>query len=260
MKVVFENKQFLVVDKPSGLVVNKSETVNEETMQDWIQDYLNLAVGDLGIGGRAGIVHRLDRETSGLLVIAKTQRFFDFLQNEFKERRVEKEYIALVHGSISENEGLISGALGRIGKFGKFGVVDNGREAVTEFVVEGRYELSEDWVKETLQNGNITETRPRLIYLKSNARFYTQLLLKPKTGRTHQIRVHLKSINHPVVSDLIYTPAKLIKFDLLWCPRLFLHSSKLAFKLSPAGKILEFKSDLPNDIKNVILSLEKIRV
>src|SRR3990167_1270511 len=106
MKVVFENKQFLVVDKPSGLVVNKSETVNEETMQDWIQDYLNLAVGDLGIGGRAGIVHRLDRETSGLLVIAKTQRFFDFLQNEFKERRVEKEYIALVHGSISENEGL----------------------------------------------------------------------------------------------------------------------------------------------------------
>ena len=82
--IIFENSQFLVINKPSGLVVNKSQTVKEETLQDQLSKYFGLGRNDLGLGGRAGIVHRLDRETSGLLLVAKTQKSFDFLQNQFK--------------------------------------------------------------------------------------------------------------------------------------------------------------------------------
>lgn len=255
MKVIFENDDFLVVDKPSGLTVNRSLTTAEETLQDQLSSYFKLAPGDLGIGGRAGIVHRLDRETSGLLVVAKTQKCFDFLQGEFKERRVQKEYIALVHGKVTEETGVISGSLGRVGKFGKFGVVESGRESLTEFSVINYFQKEKNWVDSVLSKADLSLSRPRINYLKTNALFYSQLKLKPKTGRTHQIRVHLKSIGHPVVGDLIYAPSKLIKFDLLWCPRLFLHSSMLSFCGPKSQKNFDFRLDLPNDLKRVILSL-----
>ncbi len=255
MNVIFENDDFLVVDKPSGLTVNKSETSKEKTLQEQLSKYFKLETGDLGIGGRAGIVHRLDRETSGLLVIAKTQKCFEFLQSEFKERRVEKEYIALVHGKVTEEAGIISGDLGRVGKFGKFGIVHGGREASTEFSVINFFQKDKNWIDSTLTEAGVSLSRPRINYLKTNALNYSQLKLKPKTGRTHQIRVHLKSIGHPVVSDLIYAPSKLIKFDLLWCPRLFLHSARLCFSGPKSKKNFNFKSDLPNDLKRVILSL-----
>lgn len=255
INIVFENDDFLVVDKPSRLTVNKSETSKEETLQDQLSKYFKLAQGDLGIGDRAGIVHRLDRETSGLLVIAKTRKYFDFLQSEFKERRVEKEYIALVHGKVTEEAGVISGDLGRVGKFGKFGIVHGGREALTEFTVINRFQKDKIWIDSSLNEAGAFLSRPRINYLKTNALNYSQLKLKPKTGRTHQIRVHLKSIGHPVVSDLIYAPSKLIKFDLLWCPRLFLHSRRLCFSGPKSKKNFDFKSDLPNDLKNAMLSL-----
>ncbi|KKR61076.1 MAG: Pseudouridine synthase [Candidatus Curtissbacteria bacterium GW2011_GWA2_40_31] len=100
-KVIFEDEQILVVDKPAGLVVNRSETNRQETLQDQLVDYFKLG-HDLGIGDRAGIVHRLDRETSGVLVVAKTQKAFDFLQKQFKDRKIKKEYVALVHGFVKE--------------------------------------------------------------------------------------------------------------------------------------------------------------
>lgn len=257
IKVIFENEDFLVVDKPSGLVVNRSETTQEETLQDQLSKYFKLAPEDLGIGGRVGIVHRLDRETSGLLVVAKTQNYFDFMQGEFKKRRVKKEYFALVHGLVADDFGVISESLGRVGKFGKFGIVDSGRESVTEFNVINRFQRDKNWIDSILNEADVSLSRPRLSYLKANALFYSQLKLTPKTGRTHQIRVHLKSIGHPIVSDLIYTPSKLIKFDLLWCPRLFLHSARLSFYGPNSKKNFDFKSDLPNDLKRVILSLSK---
>src|SRR3989339_914272 len=96
-KVIFEDEQILVVDKPAGLVVNRSQTNEGETLQDQLCEYFQLG-DDLGIGDRAGIVHRLDRETSGVLVVAKTQRAFEILQSQFKDRSVKKEYTTLVHG------------------------------------------------------------------------------------------------------------------------------------------------------------------
>ena len=147
--------------------------------------------------------------------------------------------------------------MGRIGKFGKFGVVDGGRQSMTEFTVVDRFQKNKDWISWVLNEAGMSLSRPRTNYLRANALFYSLLKLAPKTGRTHQIRVHLKSIGHPVVSDLIYTPSKLIKFDLLWCPRLFLHSARLSFYGTKSKKTFDFKSDLPNDLKRVILSFRK---
>ena len=260
MNIIFENDDFLVVDKPSGQVVNRSETTAGETLQDKLSKYFKLAPGDLGIGGRAGIVHRLDRETSGLLVIAKTQKVFELLQEEFKNRMVTKEYVSLVHGFFGEKSGTINSRIARIGKFGKFGILKDrevgGREAETEYVVNSKFKIQNSKFEEIIVEKGYNRSRVR--YLDQHALDYTLLRVFPKSGRTHQIRVHFKSIGHPVVSDLIYSPSKLIKFDLLWCERLFLHSARLSFYGPKSKKSFDFKSDLPNDLKHAMLFLKKI--
>lgn len=254
LQIVFEDEQILVVDKPTGLVVNRSETIKEETLQDQLSAYFELGA-DLGIGGRVGIVHRLDRETSGLLIVAKTQKAFENLQSQFEERKVQKEYACLVHGIVSQQFGIIDADVGRIGKFGKFGIVKEGRESKTEFEVIERYEFKKKTFDELLLK---VQTKSRVNYLTKQAKKYTLLNLFPKTGRTHQIRVHAKSIGHPAVSDLIYTPKKLLNFDRMFCPRLFLHASNLEIVHPKTKKPVSFGSDLPNDLKNAILNLEKV--
>ncbi|KKS02235.1 hypothetical protein A2470_02375 [Candidatus Curtissbacteria bacterium RIFOXYC2_FULL_41_11] len=240
-KVIFEDEQILVVDKPAGLVVNRSETNRQETLQDQLVDYFKLG-HDLGIGDRAGIVHRLDRETSGVLVVAKTQKAFDFLQKQFKDRKIKKEYVALVHGFVKEKTGSVVGDIGRIGRFGKFGVVDEGRESRTD------YEVQEYYQHRLLGVGPLQElTKSRVRYLQNHAKDYTLLHLFPKTGRTHQVRVHLKSIGHSVVSDTLYAPAKLLKFDKTWCPRLFLHAQKIEFENLKHRQVV-FEAQLPYDL------------
>ncbi|KKR87016.1 MAG: pseudouridine synthase [Candidatus Curtissbacteria bacterium GW2011_GWA1_41_11] len=267
---VFEDENVLVVNKPSGLVVNRSETTREETLQDQLSDYFQLSKGDLGIGDRVGIVHRLDRETSGLLVVAKKQKVFDFLQKQFKARNVKKEYIALVHGEVKNDTGSITAQIGRIGKFGKFGIVhksnlrgsrinnlvgleSGGRDSVTRYEVIKEHKFDDKKFENILHEKNFTKSR--INYLNNHGREYALLKIMPLTGRTHQIRVHLKSIGHPVVSDRIYSPTKLLKFDLSWCPRLFLHASFLGFKISKTKSPLSFRLDLPKELKSAILNL-----
>lgn len=251
--IIFEDDSILIYDKPSGLVVNASQTIKEETFQDQLIKYLK--INGLGIGDRAGIVHRLDRETSGLLVVAKNEPAFDLLQKQFKERKVNKEYIALVHGFIKKNSGIINAPILR-SNFGKFTVSKKGegREAVTRYEVSANYRFSED----KLRKIGAGLTRARLNYLLAHAALYSFVTLNPKTGRTHQIRVHMKSLGHPVVSDLIYLPKKLIKFDLLWCKRLFLHARRIEFLHPKTKKAVCFESPLPNDLKDAILNLELV--
>src|SRR3989344_3294903 len=246
LEIVFEDSDILVLKKPAGLVVNRSETIKEETLQDLLSVYFNLG-SSFGIGGRAGIVHRLDRETSGLLLVAKTQKAFENLQSQFEERKVQKEYTCLVHGIVSQQFGIIDADVGRIGKFGKFGIVKEGRESKTEFKVIERYEFKNFFFDELLSK---VHTKSKVFYLTKQAKKYTLLSLFPKTGRTHQIRVHAKSIGHPPVSDLIYTPRKLLNFDLMWCGRLFLHASFLQFVHPKSKKPVSFDSDLPKDLKD----------
>lgn len=262
LKIIFEDGQILVVDKPTGLVVNRSETLKEQTLQDQLSTYLKLSAGDLGIGDRAGIVHRLDRETSGLLVVAKTLKSFQFLQNQFKERKVTKIYLGLVHGIINNQVGTISLSVGRIGKFGKFGVIDartsKGRESETSYEVIARHKFKEEKFLDLISNFSFSKSR--INYLKNHAQSYTLVKFYPKTGRTHQIRVHAKSIGNPVVSDTIYAPKKLLKFDLLWSGRLFLHAQTLEFIDAKGKKPVRFESDLPKDLKNAMLNLDQVKL
>ncbi len=254
MQIIFENGQFLVVDKPAGLVVNKSTTTGEQTLQDELVKYFGLPAGDLGIGGRVGIVHRLDRETSGLMLVAKTMAAFENLQNQFKMRQVKKEYLALVHGKVVNDSGLIEVALVRAGAFGKFAVAKmrdhGGRETLTEYQVLKRYRFNNQKFDDLVNSSRFTKSR--INYLKSHARDYSCVRVLPKTGRTHQIRVVLKHIGHPIVSDSIYAPAKLLKFDRFWCPRLFLHASFIEFCDLKSKKLVSFKSHVPDDLKGAM--------
>lgn len=245
MDVIYEDDFILVLEKPAGVVVNRSETTREETLQDQISEYLQLG-NDLGIGERAGIVHRLDRETSGLMVVAKTEKAFGNLQNQFKERKVKKVYTALVHGNLKNQSGEIKSDIGRVGKFGKFGEVSSGREAETYYQLDKYLQIKQE-LFESLKL-RTEATRSRKNYLERHAKLYSLLSLFPKSGRTHQIRVHLKSIGHPLVSDLIYSPRKLLQFDLFWCPRLFLHAKILEFIHPKTKKAIFFESSLPDDL------------
>lgn len=258
MNIVFENDGVMVVDKPAGLVTNRSETVKEETLQDQLSLYFGLKSGDLGVGDRVGIVHRLDRETSGLLIVAKTQKTYEHLQSQFKNREVKKAYVALVHGFIKDDEGSVDVAITRIGKYGKFGVVkyrreDSGKEASTDYKKIEKFRLKSLNFEKLIDGSGFNRNRAR--YLTAQAMDYSLAEFYPKTGRTHQIRVHAKHIGHPIVSDKIYAPSKLLKFDLLWCSRLFLHAKKIVFLNPGTKKVLSFESELPEDLKSALALL-----
>lgn len=216
------------------MVVNQAESVKEETVQNWVADKLKMKTDnerDKDFYGRAGIVHRLDKETSGVLLVAKTPDAFEKLQRQFKERTVKKHYLALVHGKVEPAQGEITAPVGRLPwNREKFGVIPGGREAKTKYkVLSVMHKLF----------GKRGET-------------VSLLELYPETGRTHQIRIHLKYLGHPVVGDLTYAGRKMARWDRSWCPRLFLHASFLGFTHPESGEWLEFKSELPGDLQKVL--------
>lgn len=224
--ILYEDKSLLVVNKPSGLTVNKSETAGY-TLQDWVDDYLSLDASDSSdiFHQRSGIVHRLDKDTSGCLIIAKTPAAFLELQLQFKSRRVRKEYLALVHGYIEPREGIIRAPLGR-------SRYDRQKFAVTP-------------------GGRISETSYRVVSrLTNNDLRFSLLSVFPKTGRTHQIRVHLRYFGHPIVADVKYAGGKQAVKDLIWCPRLFLHAAKITFTHPVSLKSICVRTDLPEDLEN----------
>jgi len=229
--VIYENSHFLVIDKPSGWVVNESVTVRgNPTIQNWLKINFNYPLSD-DDKLRNGIVHRLDKETSGVLIVAKTRKVFDYLQGLFKERKVKKVYIALVHGKIEVNEGVIEAEVGRLSWNRKrFGVIPGGRYSKTGYEVQKIYKLGSD--------------------------FYTLVKFFPETGRTHQIRIHAKHFGHPIVSDEFYAGRKTSRADRKWCPRLFLHAESISFNFSD-GNYYKFDSKLPKELSSVI-NLENI--
>lgn len=240
-KVVFEDGEILVLDKPAGMVVNRAQSVKGETVQDWVEKKWQMADSRWQMEEksdfvrRSGVVHRLDKETSGLLIVAKTEKAFKNLQKQFKERRVEKRYLALVHGKVEPKEGEIRAPVGRLPwQRKKFGVIAGGRRARSE------YKVISNWLPalpaDRLVIGNKKEE-------------FSFLELKPKTGRTHQLRVHLKFWGYPIVADDKYAGRKRSRQDREWCPRLFLHACFLAFTHPKTGKRVKFSSPLPSDLK-----------
>lgn len=226
-KVLFEDDNLLVIDKPAGMVVNKAETTRgEETVEDWLRQNFQFEIFNFQ-SCRSGIVHRLDKETSGLLLIAKTPESFTNLQQQFKNRQVKKKYLALVHGKVVPEEGEIKAPVGRLPwNRERFGVIPGGREATTKYKILRYYD---------------TKILGELSFLE----------LTPMTGRTHQIRVHLKYLGHPIVGDSFYAGRKRAREDRKFCPRVFLHASFLEFNHPVSGKRLSFESPLPNELSKV---------
>lgn len=225
-KIIFEDGAILILDKPSGWIVNEAKTTGETpVVQSWLRE--NFDYGLIGSREeRDGIVHRLDKETSGILIVAKTKKAFENLQKQFKDREVRKKYIALVHGRLEPEEGEIKAPVGRLPwRRDRFGILPGGREAFTNYKVHKYY------------------------------KDYTLLELFPKTGRTHQIRIHLKYVGHPIISDSFYAGRKTARKDRKWCPRLFLHASEISFSHPETFVKLSFKSEIPKDLEESLREL-----
>lgn len=233
-KVVFEDSNFLVLDKPSGWIVNDTNTASgQPTIQEWLRRNFQFSIFEFR-EFRNGIVHRLDKETSGLLLVAKTAEYFKGLQDLFRERKVKKRYVALVHGQLESREGVIEVQVGRLPwNRRRFGVLTGGRDSKTS------YKLLE-------------------IYKKDND-FYSLVSFFPETGRTHQIRIHARHIGHAMVGDSFYAGRKTSRKDRVWCPRVFLHAAEIAFFDPAAKKEFSFVSALPDELQNALAGLTKLK-
>ncbi len=240
----------VIVNKPAGVTVNRAETTkNETTVQDWSEKYLtitykdtNTKYGDEGwkpeddFYKRGGIVHRLDKETSGVLIIAKTPEAFVNLQEQFRERTVKKTYLALAHGAIKPAEGEISVPVGRLPwNRNRFGILPGGRESKTLYKVLSNYEM-----------------------LKSHDQL-SLVELYPQSGRTHQIRVHLKYINHPIFADFLYAGRKTARADRKLVSRVFLHAAKISFSHPVTEEHVMYEAPLPTELETFLKSLKKMQ-
>jgi 23S rRNA pseudouridine1911/1915/1917 synthase len=227
-EIIFEDEDILLLNKPSGVVVNRANTTKEPTVQDWLEKYLKLK--DEGVGGRAGIVHRLDKGTSGILIVAKTTTAFENIQRQFKERSVEKSYQCLVHGKIEIKKGQINVPVGRLPwNRERFGVLPGGRTAETDYEV--------------------------INYYKNDKDIFSLVNVFPRTGRTHQIRIHMKYLGYPLVADDFYAGRRTSREDKTWCPRLFLHAKSISFVHPRTNRKLSFQANIPNDLKKVLQKL-----
>ncbi len=248
VKVIFQDSDLLSLDKPAGLVVDKSNTQNEDTLEDILVNEYKIKLE------RGGIVHRLDKDTSGVILVAKTKEALENLQAQFKDRKTKKQYLALVHGLV-ETSGKVEGAIGRNpGDRQKFTVLEEeGKEAVTGYEPMGSLQFTGDSLQEIFSDFNKIQFR-KLSTVNYN--LFTLLKCFPKTGRTHQIRVHLKYINHPIVSDETYGGRKIVRLDHRWCPRQFLHAAKIGFYHPVSGAWMELESPLAEDLKE---ALERVK-
>ncbi|HCS79473.1 TPA: RluA family pseudouridine synthase [Patescibacteria group bacterium] len=236
--VLYEDDHLLVINKPSGIIVNRADTVTTETVQDWIENKfriknLELRITDDDFRARSGIVHRIDKETSGCLIIAKDPESFYALQAAFKARTVKKTYIALVHGFLVPESGEINAPIARLPwNRERFGVVAAGKEAHTAYSVLD-------------------------YYTDDQREYYTLVKLFPTTGRTHQLRVHLKYLGFPICGDYLYAGRKQQRKDRLWCPRVFLHAAEISFPHPKRKETITVTAPVTLDLQKVLAQLKK---
>ena len=220
LDIVFEDESILIINKPAGIAVHPAPGHRDKTIANALINH-DLGISKVGLNSRPGIIHRLDMETSGLLVTAKNEIAHRKISQQFAERLVKKAYFALVKGIPQDAQAIIDAPIGR-SPFNRqqMDIVSTGKSALTQ------YELVETYTSHSL------------------------LKVLPQTGRTHQIRVHLKSIGHSVVGDKIYgQPEPALN-------RQFLHASSLSFTHPDSGKLVNFDSDLPVQLSQHINRLK----
>ncbi|MCK5059945.1 MAG: RluA family pseudouridine synthase [Candidatus Pacebacteria bacterium] len=234
ISVIFENDDFIIVNKPAGLSVHPDGKTDEKTLVDWVLSrYPHIKnVGEpFSVDGkeipRPGIVHRIDRETSGALVVAKTSEAFTLFKNKFKNREIEKAYHLFVYGNIKRDDGMIQVSIGR---------------SKSDF---------RKWAPEVASRGTVREA---ITYYQALKKTPTVSFVeaRPKTGRTHQIRVHFKSIGYPVVCDSLYAAGKP---KLLGFERLALHALRLSFEWK--GENIAIDAKYPQDFQQALAALEE---
>jgi 23S rRNA pseudouridine1911/1915/1917 synthase len=271
LSIIYQDSDVLVINKPKGLIVHGDGKTQEKTLADFVAEEFP-DVRDVGepmvinhgpskeptVLPRPGIVHRLDKETSGVMIIAKTQAAHAILKKQFQDHTIKKTYNAFVWGLVKEDDGVIDRQIGRSkGDFRKWSAqrFSRGelRTAITEYKVVKRFE------------GDPVLNRGSIMVGKGNSKIplaFTLLDVFPLTGRTHQIRVHFKAINHPLVGDSLYAENHpyALGFD-----RLALHARKIKLVLPSdavvdkeggvSGKITEFEAPLPDDFAKAVDSL-----
>jgi len=269
LNIVYEDKNIIAIDKPAGISVHPSKAGQNDTITNALLAYYPAIAKvsdpstDLGQTElRPGIVHRLDKDTSGLMVIAKNQKSFNWLKEQFVNRKVVKKYLALASGSIKEKKGVITKPIGKTKDFRKRTTITikDKKEAETQYMVlkhlietpSTRFAGARRARRASSGNKILLPEQGRKAAASKAIQHYTLLEVEPKTGRTHQIRVHLASIGHPIAGDVLYgfkrqTPLPGLK-------RQFLHASYLKFSL-PNGKIIELKSELPKDLNAILTEL-----
>lgn len=222
LNIVYEDTHVLVVDKPAGLTVHPAPGHPTHTLVNAVLTHCP-DIRKVGSNLRPGIVHRLDKDTSGLMVVAKTNMSYRYLSYQMKARHVKKGYISMVRGRLHPPNGTIDQPIARHPRNRKkMAVVDGGRHAKTHYQV-----------LDTIGG-------------------YTLVHVKTETGRTHQIRVHFSSIGHPLLGDSTYGQRSPI------LARHFLHANYLGFYLPPTNDWREYTADLPEDLRNVLLSMGQI--
>lgn len=247
IEILFEDKNLLVINKPAGISVHADGKTKETTIADWVLEKyptlekvgepfeIELKEGKKMKVYRPGIVHRLDRETSGALIIVKNQKTFNSLKKQFMEHTIKKVYHAFVYGVVSDpkaslltnKRGVINASIGRSSKNIRMWTAGRGarpplREALTEYTIIKKFEVNGD--------------------------NFSYLELYPKTGRTHQIRVHLRYINHPIISDSLYRGSNNFSLGI---NRLALHAKSITFRLS-SGVSKTIEAPFFNDFQKLV--------
>ena len=223
LEIIYEDKDIIVVNKPKGMVVHPANGNPDGTLVNAVMAICKDSLSGIGGELRPGIVHRLDKDTSGIIIVAKNDKAHINLSEQIKNHKVEKTYIALVKGNVKENQATINMPIGRSNKDRKkMAVTKNGKTAITHFKVLKRYDK------------------------------YTLLEVKIETGRTHQIRVHLSQIGYPIVGDMVYSNGK----NEWGIEGQCLHAKSLKFKHPITGKEMYLEAPLPEYFQKILHELD----
>lgn len=225
--VLYQDDDVVVIDKPAGLVVHPGSGNADRTLVNGLV-YRFPEIASVGQPGRPGIVHRLDKDTSGVMIAARSHSAYQALVDMMASHSIQRQYIALVHGIIENEKGVVEAPIGRSHRnVTQMAVSSSGKDATTNYEVVSRFN---DPIAATL------------------------LELSLETGRTHQIRVHMRAIDHPVIGDKLYS-----RHNSLNLARPFLHSARISFEHPSTGAILEFNSPMPEDLRQFLGNFDFIQ-